>query len=74
MKNRIDQLFREKGEEILSIYMTAGYPALEDTSGILEALQEAWSRYGGDWNSFFRSSGRRTRNPAKQPAGPIAMG
>lgn len=40
MENRIDKLFAEKGEKILSIYMTAGFPSLEDTVGILEALQE----------------------------------
>lgn len=39
MKNRIDKLFAEKGEEILSIYMTAGFPSLNDTSSILEALE-----------------------------------
>ncbi len=41
MKNRIDRLFAEKGGEILSIYMTAGFPSLEDTSGILEALERS---------------------------------
>ncbi|MDX2431730.1 MAG: tryptophan synthase subunit alpha [Bacteroides sp.] len=41
MKNRIDKLFAEKGEKILSIYMTAGFPSLEDTSGILEALERS---------------------------------
>ena len=40
MKNRIDTLFSEKRENILSIYMTAGYPSLEDTGGILEALDQ----------------------------------
>jgi len=40
MKNRIDQLFSEKEAEILSIYLTAGYPGLNDTPGLLEALQE----------------------------------
>jgi len=44
MINRIDQLFRDKQGEILSIYMTAGYPALDDTKRILEALQ----LYGAD--------------------------
>ncbi len=39
--NRIDQLFKEKQERILSIYMTAGYPALDDTVDILLALQES---------------------------------
>ncbi|MDF1575320.1 MAG: tryptophan synthase subunit alpha [Bacteroidales bacterium] len=40
MKNRIDQLFSEKEGEILSIYMTAGYPRLQDTVRVLKALQE----------------------------------
>ena len=40
MKNRIDTLFSEKGENVLSIYMTAGYPSLDDTAGILEALDQ----------------------------------
>ena len=44
MINRIDQLFRDKEGEILSIYMTAGYPGLDDTRRILEALQ----LYGAD--------------------------
>ncbi|MCP4313766.1 MAG: tryptophan synthase subunit alpha [Bacteroidetes bacterium] len=37
--NRIDKLFSDKREEILSIYMTAGFPELDDTTGILQALQ-----------------------------------
>ena len=37
--NRIDTLFTEKQGNILSIYMTAGFPALDDTCRILEALQ-----------------------------------
>ena len=40
MANRIDQLFKEKVSEILSIYMTAGYPGLHDTVRLLELLQE----------------------------------
>jgi tryptophan synthase alpha chain len=39
--NRIDQLFAEKKERILSIYMTAGYPGLEDTVPVIKALQES---------------------------------
>ena len=42
--NRIDRMFADKESEILSIYMTAGYPKLEDTVDILKALQE----YGAD--------------------------
>lgn len=38
---RIDQLFAEKKERILSIYMTAGYPALDDTVPVIKALQES---------------------------------
>ena len=38
--NRIDTLFAGKKEGILSIYMTAGYPALDDTVKILRALQD----------------------------------
>ena len=40
MMNRIDQLFKRKEGEILSIYITAGYPELDDTPVILEALQK----------------------------------
>lgn len=40
MINRIDQLFRERKAEILSIYITAGYPGLNDTGRLLRALQE----------------------------------
>lgn len=39
--NRIDQLFRDKPQGILNIYCTAGFPALNDTLAILEALQES---------------------------------
>ncbi len=39
--NRIDRLFQEKQQGIVSIYFTAGYPALDDTSTIIEALQES---------------------------------
>lgn len=37
--NRIDRLFEEKREQILSVYITAGYPDLEDTPTLLEILQ-----------------------------------
>lgn len=39
--NRINQLFKEKNNNILSIYYTAGYPELGDTIAIAEALQDA---------------------------------
>jgi len=40
MMNRIDRLFQEKKGEILSVYITAGYPRLNDTVPLLEALQK----------------------------------
>jgi tryptophan synthase alpha chain len=39
MENRINQLFREKKDNILSVYFTAGFPRLDDTVTILETLQ-----------------------------------
>ena len=39
--NRIDKLFREKKGTILSVYFTAGYPRLDSTAGIIEALADA---------------------------------
>ena len=39
--NRIDRLFKDKSENILSIYFTAGYPKLDDTVSIVKALEEA---------------------------------
>ncbi len=38
--NRIDQLFEQKEQNILSVYFTAGYPSLNDTLPVLEALQK----------------------------------
>lgn len=38
--NRITLLFETKKNGILSVYFTAGYPRLDDTGRILEALQE----------------------------------
>jgi len=41
MENRIVQIFKEKGQNIISIYFTAGYPQLEDTLEILKAIENA---------------------------------
>ncbi len=41
MQNRIDKLFKEKKENILSIFFTAGFPKLNDTILILEALENS---------------------------------
>ena len=39
--NRITKLFKTKKQNILSIYFTAGYPALNDTIRIINALDKA---------------------------------
>lgn len=39
--NRIDQLFRNKPGNILSVYFTAGHPALESTAAIITSLARA---------------------------------
>lgn len=38
--NRIDQLFQEKRENILSVYFTAGYPGPDDTVNVIQALEK----------------------------------
>src|SRR5690554_5096860 len=38
--NRIDQLFQKKKNDILSIYLTAGYPNFDDTVTLIEALEK----------------------------------
>ncbi|MES2418087.1 MAG: tryptophan synthase subunit alpha [Bacteroidota bacterium] len=38
--NRLQQLFKNKKKDILSIYYTAGYPGLNDTLKIAEALEK----------------------------------
>lgn len=38
MNNRINKLFQDKKERILSVYFTAGYPNLEDTVPIIQEL------------------------------------
>ncbi len=40
-KNRINRLFREKGNDLLSVYYTAGFPGPEDTMEIARLLEEA---------------------------------
>jgi tryptophan synthase alpha chain len=42
--NRIDQLFSTGRKEILSIFMMAGYPRLQDTAAIIRSLE----KYGAD--------------------------
>ncbi len=41
MSNRIQALFARKPANVLNIYFTAGYPALDDTVRIIRALDEA---------------------------------
>ena len=38
--NRIDLLFQEKKENILSVYFTAGYPKSEDTIEVIKTLEK----------------------------------
>jgi tryptophan synthase alpha chain len=38
MNNRINKLFQEKKEQVLSVYFTAGYPNLEDTVPTIQEL------------------------------------
>ncbi len=40
MKNKLEELFERKQKDILSIFFTAGYPNLDDTSKILGELEE----------------------------------
>lgn len=39
--NRIEELFQNKSERVLNVYFTAGYPKLNDTASILEALEKS---------------------------------
>ena len=39
--NKIDRMFAEKKTGILSVYFTAGFPALDDTACIMRTLQNA---------------------------------
>lgn len=39
--NRINKLFEQKKERILSVYFTAGFPRLDDTAEILHALEDS---------------------------------
>lgn len=39
--NRIHTLFKKKKDRVLSIYFTAGFPRLEDTVSIMEAIESA---------------------------------
>lgn len=38
--NRIDRLFEEKKNGILSVYFTAGYPQLDDTVKVIKSLED----------------------------------
>jgi len=38
--NRIDQLFKKKNRNVISVYFTAGYPRLNDTRKIIEHLEQ----------------------------------
>ena len=38
--NRIDKLFQEKQNNILSVYFTAGYPERDSTVEVIQTLEE----------------------------------
>lgn len=40
MENKLTELFRNKGQGLLSIYFTAGYPKLNDTVTVCKTLEE----------------------------------
>ena len=39
--NRIDEAFKRKRTGLLSVYLTAGFPELEDTLPVITALAES---------------------------------
>ena len=39
--SRIQELFRRKGKNILNVYCTAGFPALDSTLSVMKALQQS---------------------------------
>ena len=41
MENRLTRLFKEKKENLLNVYFTAGFPELESTGQILKTLEQA---------------------------------
>ena len=41
LMNRLNKLFQDKKEPLLSIYFTAGYPNLNSTLDIAEAIENA---------------------------------
>lgn len=41
IKNRLTSLFEKKSKNLLNIYFTAGFPALEDTVTIMKALEQS---------------------------------
>lgn len=41
IKSRIEKLFEEKKDNILSVYFTAGFPNLDDTANIVKQLQSS---------------------------------
>ena len=39
--NSVQELFQKKGENLLSIYFTCGYPKLDDTTKVISALEKS---------------------------------
>ncbi len=41
MQNRLDELFKRKDRQLLSIYLTAGFPRIDSTVPLIRSLEEA---------------------------------
>lgn len=67
--NKINELF-SKGEGFLSVYFTAGYPKLEDTMPVLNALQKAGADFVEIGMPF---SDPLADGPVIQKAGNVAL-
>ncbi len=64
--NRLQELFNHKKKDILSIYYTAGYPNLDNTMQIAEALEKAGADFLEIGFPYSESCGRWTDYPGQQ--------
>jgi tryptophan synthase alpha chain len=67
---RILELFERKKQNVLSMYFTAGFPALDSTLPILKSLSGCRSRYDRIGNSY---SDPLADGPVIQSSGSIAL-
>ena len=67
MENRLTRLFKEKKENLLNVYFTAGFPELESTGHILKTLEQAGAdlvELGMPYSDPM-ADGPTTRNPIR---------